>query len=160
MSMGSLKMTRRFGPLDRLIKKSPSAFKKAQKEGALAFLNWANNGSAKTSRKPPIRWGVLRGSSSVFVGSELVSVYPQIVKPGGGETISPAKSHTAPTTQTTWVWNTDYAKKMHDYKGTLKNNPIDPDGVAGNQWLLMHLRADRDDFMKAIGIAFKRITKI
>jgi hypothetical protein len=154
---GGLKMTMRLAPLRRLQKKSPSAFQKAMEKGAIQFINWANNGSSNSSRKPPIRWGVLRGSASAFVGSKLVFVFPQLVT--GGKTPTPAKGHRAPPTVMTFVWNTDYAKKMHEHKGNW--GPFTKqDADAGNQWLLKHLKADRNDLMKVIGIEFKKETGI
>lgn len=152
---GRLKMTTRMNNLRRLQQKSPKAFRIAMERAAVQFLTWANTGSAKESRKPPIRWGVLRGSSSAFVGDKLVSRFQQEVR--GGKTPTPATSHNAPDTKMTFVWNTDYAKKMHEHKGGW--GPFtEQDADAGNQWLLKHLKADRNDLMKMIGIEFKKET--
>lgn len=145
-------------PLKNLQRKSPEKFRKAMEKGAVAFLNWANLGSGKCSRKPPIRWGVLRGSSTAFVGKKLVFIYPQVITPGGLEQTSPAISYNGKDFVITWVWNTSYAKKMHEWgqnpnEGWGKRTRQDLD--AGNQWLLMHLDKDRDDLMKVIAKEFK-----
>jgi len=72
-----LKLTIDLAPLKRLQRKSPKAFDRAQRKAAVQFLNWANNGSKNSAKKPPIRWGVLRGSSSAFIGTQLVTTYSQ-----------------------------------------------------------------------------------
>jgi hypothetical protein len=155
---GSMKFKEKpFPELQPLIKKSPNAFKNAQKKGAIQFLNWANNGSAKETRKPPIRWGVLRGSSSAFVGSELVQTYDIPIMAGADERPTPAQSHNAKDDQMTWVWNTDYATKMHETN--YKPGPFTAqDGNAGPKWLEKHLNADKDDLMKVIGMEYKKET--
>lgn len=151
---GKLKMRMDLSPLRRLQRQSPKKFAKASEKGVIAFINWCNLGSGKCSRKPPIRWGVLRGSSSGFVGNKLVFTYPQIITPGGLEQISPATSHSAKPTTLTFVWNTEYAKKMHEWAGSW-GEATKQDLDAGNQWLLMHLDKDRDDLMKVIAKEFK-----
>lgn len=142
-------------PLEALAKKSPEMFNKSMKKGVIQFLTWANNGSAKESRKPPIRWGVMRGSSSGFVGNELVTVFKQRVRTGAEETPGPAISYSAPPTTMTWVWNTDYAAKMHEWKGGW-GSFTEQDQDAGNKWAELHLKADREDLMKVIGIEYKK----
>lgn len=158
---GSLKLTMNLAPLKRLQKKSPAAFKKAMEKGAIQFLNWANNGSKNESRKPPIRWGVLRGSSSAFVGSKLVQIFSQQITPGGKERPTPATSHEATGLVIIWVWNTNYAKKMHEWgkkakerwgKFTLQ------DTDAGRKWLEKHLIKDKKDLMKMISLEFGQET--
>lgn len=142
-------------PLQRLMKASPKFFNIAMERGAIQFLNWANNGSSKESRKPPIRWGVLRGSSSAFVGSRLVAVYPQPIT-SGGEPVTPERTNVAKNTVMTFVWNTEYATKMHEWKGGWGPFTIQ-DGDAGNKWLEKHLRADKDLLMQMITLEFKKV---
>lgn len=144
-----------FGPLRKFAKKSPTAFKKAMKVGAIQFLTWANTGSRKESRTPPIRWGVLRGSSSAFLGNELVTIFPVSILPGAKEEPSPASSATAPEMTITWVWNTDYATKMHEWKGGWGKYTVQA-GDAGNKWLEKHIKADREILMETIGREFKK----
>lgn len=153
-------MTMKLAPLKKLQRKSPAIFKKAMEKGAIQFLTWANTGSKLEKRTPPIRWGVLRGSSSAFVGNKLVTTFQQSIKSGAPEKPTPATSHAALAALIiTWVWNTNYAWKMHEWgkkpkqkwgKFTLQA------GNAGNKWLEKHLQRDRNDLMKVIGLEFKK----
>jgi hypothetical protein len=80
----------------------------AKKKVALQLLNFVSNGSSKTSVVPPKRFGQLRASGSVFVGSELVKVTT-------GDKGTPAKDHTEPDDMTITVgFNTPYAARMHE----------------------------------------------
>lgn len=153
---GRIKTSFNFSALKKLQEKSPIAFKKAMQKGAIQFLTWANTGSAKESRKPPIRWGVLRGSSSAFVGNDLVKIFPQVIKTGANERPTPAESYGgARDLVITWVWNTDYAARMHETKYNL--GPFSKqDGNAGPKWLEKHIRSDKQDLYSVIGIEFKK----
>lgn len=144
-------------PLKELARKSPRHFKLAMSRAGIQFLNWANNGSTNVSRKPPIRWGVLRGSSSVFIGHELVQIYKQLIRPGADETPTPAQSHRAPPLTLTFVWNTDYAAKMHEWKGNWGPFTVQ-DGDAGNKWLEQHLQKDKNNLMQVISKEFGKET--
>lgn len=154
---GNIKITLDLAPLKKLERQSLKAFDKAMEKGAIQFLTWANTGrgGAKSPRKPPIRWGILRGSSSAFVGSRLVQVFDQPIDAAANEQPTPARSHGADPTTMTFVWNTDYASKMHEYKG--EGGPVtrrDPN--AGGKWLEEHLKADREALMEFIGIMFSK----
>lgn len=129
--------------LAKLEKQSPKAFEFGLTVGAIQFLTWANNGSTKEPRKPPIAKGFLRGSSSAFVGSKLVGVYT-------GENNKEAnRSYAENGLNVTWGWNADYATKMHESEYNL--GPVSvQDGDAGNKWLEKHLDADRELFMKVV----------
>ena len=156
---GKIDISINLKPLQELQRKSPEMFKKAQKVAAIQFLTWANNGSANTSRKPPIRWGVLRGSSSGFVGDVLISIFPSVIKPGAPDEISPAESYSGKEYVITWVWNTDYAARLHETEwdpGIFSTQ----DGDTGNKWVEIHLLKDKDDLMKVIGLEFKRLSGI
>jgi hypothetical protein len=133
-------------------RKSPDIFRKAMERGGIQFLNWANNGSANTSKKPPIRWGVLRGSSSAFMGQKLIATFKDVqVKEG---TPTPADSYAGEDMVLTWGWNTDYAAKMHEWNGGW--GPFTKqDGNAGRKWLEEHLDADRNDLWKMITKEYK-----
>lgn len=152
---GKLKIHTRMPGLKYMQKMSPVIFKHAMEKGVIQFLTWANTGSAKESRKPPIRWGVLRGSSSGFVGNELVTTYKQNIKPGAGEIPTPAESYDGKDLVATWAWNTDYATKMHEtnYKG---GTFTQQDGDAGNKWLERHLKKDKEALYKMIASEFKK----
>ena len=157
--IGALKTTTNFTGLKKLQKESADMFEKSMAKGGIQFLNWANNGSKNESKKPPIRFGVLRGSSSVFVDKKLISVFDIPIKAGAKERPSPAKTNDVPKPLTlTFVWNTNYANKMHEHDGNW--GPFTTaDGDAGNKWLEEHLKADRqdlidfikDDFQNAMG---------
>ena len=155
--MMKLKLSMNLQPLQKLAKKSPEHFKTAMSKGAIQFLNWANTGSRGDSRKPPIRWGVLRGSSSAFLDGKLLSIYPQAIGAEADEKPTPARSApqggSSPTA--TWAWNTDYATKMHEWMGTF-GEATQRDGDAGNKWLERHLQADKDNLFKMIATEFKK----
>lgn len=141
--------------LKQLARKSPAEFRKAQEKATIQLLTWMNNGSPGTSAKPPIRFGVLRGSSSAFVGSNKLKDFSITIKPGGKETISPAGSYSAPDNTSIIVYNTDYAAKMHEWEGNWGDFTVQ-DGDAGNKWIEKHLQADKDLFMKVIGLEVKK----
>ena len=151
---GKLRIHIRMNGLKALQRKSPKLFKDAMKKGAIQFLNWANNGSAKEPRKPPIRWGVLRGSSSAFVGNDLVTVF-DIVVSGTGDKPTPLKTYSAADTVITWIWNTAYATKLHETKWN--PGPFSrQDGDTGNKWVERHLRKDKEDLIAFIAKEFKK----
>ncbi|GAG92747.1 unnamed protein product, partial [marine sediment metagenome] len=78
------------------------------------------------------------------------------IKSGAPERPTPATSHAAITALIiTWVWNTDYGVKMHEWTGGWGKFTIQA-GNAGNKWLEKHLRRDRNDLMKVIGMEFKK----
>lgn len=133
--------------LEELRKKSPEAFQKAMERAAIQFLTWANNGSARSFSKPPIRYGVLRASSSAFLGSRFLGAFPQNVDSGSDEHATPAHTGSGeknPFTAT-FVWNTEYAARMHE--GFYKPGPVTKnDPGAGRKWLENHLKADGEDF--------------
>lgn len=156
---GKLKITMNLAPLKKLQRQSSKAFEKAMQRGAIQFLNWCNTGSKNESRKPPIKWGVLRGSSSAFVGGKLVRIFPQQITPGGKERPTPATSHGAIGLVITWVWNTIYAAKMHEWKGRW-GKFTRQDMNAGNKWLEKHLQKDRNDLIKMISLEFGRETRM
>jgi len=130
-------------------KKSPKALEKALEIAGIQFLTWANNGSSKESRKPPIRRGFLRGSSSVFLGGRLLGVFQ-------GENNSEAnRSHSDQPFTLTWGWNSEYATKMHETE--YNPGPFSrQDGDAGNKWLERHLSADRDLLMALTAEEFRK----
>lgn len=139
-----------FKGLKMLQKESATLFEKAMAKGGIQFLNWANNGSKGSPKKPPIRFGVLRGSSTAFVDKKLVSVFDIIIKEGAKERPTPAKTNDVPKPLTlTFVWNTDYATRMHEHEGNW-GKFTQQDGDAGNKWLEEHLKADKDDLIEFI----------
>lgn len=141
-------------PLKKLQKESPKFFRKSMEKGAIQFLTWANTGTGKSSKKPPIRWGVLRGSSSAFVGSKLVSIFKQATT--GEEQPTPAEQYNGDPSKMTWVWNTKYATKMHEWKGNW-GPYTKQDGSAGAKWAEEALDANSKDLIKMIETEFFKL---
>ena len=135
--------------IDKLAKQSPKLIDETLKVAGIQFLTWANNGSPKEPAKPPIKWGFLRGSSSVFLGGTLVSVYE------GEDNKDANKSFKAGPRTLTWGWNAVYATRMHeeDYTPGPKSAQ---DGNAGNKWAEKHLSADKEDLMAFIAADLKK----
>ncbi len=156
---GQVKFDFNLEKLKEFKKKSPKFFKEAAKAGAVAWLNWANMGSARESRKPPIRWGVLRGSSSAFVGNELVMIFPFDIEGEAEKGATPAKSYSAKDLIITWVWNTDYAYRMHEWKGNW-GEATERDTDAGNKWAEKHLIKDKNDLIEVIGKKFRKVSPL
>jgi hypothetical protein len=147
MTIDDKQMQRR---LQKLYRESPKDFIFALEVAGLQFLTWANNGSTKESRKPPIRRGFLRGSGSVFVGGKLVGLAP-------GNNREANTSHSAQATTVTFGWNAAYAAKMHE--GEYNLGPYSQqDGDAGNKWLELHLKADKENFMALVTKEFRKRT--
>lgn len=103
---------------------------------AIQMLTYMNTGSPNEPIKPPIRWGVLRGSSSVFVGDKLAGM-----SLGTKEKGSPALSYQGSKEEITVVYNTSYAAKMHEWNGGWGAYTLQ-DGNAGAKWVEKHLTAD------------------
>lgn len=144
---GSLKVRVKLPGIEKLIKGNNVFLQKAQEKAALQMLTWMNSGSPNTSAKPPIMWGVLRGSSSAFVNNVLVAVFESSGITGA---ITPAiKADNPKKNKTIWVWNTAYSAKMHYWTGGWGPVTIQ-DGDAGNQWVWLHLKNDAKSWYKLI----------
>lgn len=145
-----------FKELKKMQREHPAAFKKALEKGAIQLMTWMNDGSPREDRTPPIRWGILRGSASAFVGNKFVGVAPSTAR--GVPT--PAKSYEAPSPmRVTIIYNTNYAARMHEWKGGWGEKTIQA-GNAGNKWIEKHLIADKDAFMEVVAEAFKKEAKL
>lgn len=158
MSKTGIEMQMDLKPLKKLQRKSPEIFNKAMKKGAIQFLKWANEGSERETRKPPIRWGVLRGSASAFVGSQLVamSAAEQTGSQAGASTKNaPLTQYKEVPTTISWIWNTTYAAAMHEHTGNW-GEATSADSDAGNKWLEKHLIADKEALMDMIEKEFWR----
>ena len=156
---GKLRMKQDLNGLSSLAKRSPEAFRHGQTVGGIQLLTWANTGSKNTSATPPIRWGVLRGSSSVLLGGKLVKIFNISIAPEATEEPTPATSHTADNTTLTFVWNTDYALDMHEWTGGWGEATIRANN-AGAKWLEKHLDKDRNDLMRVIATETKKKMRI
>jgi len=141
--------------ISKLMKKMPEEMIKALEIAGIQFMTWCNQGSPKQPAKPPIRFGVLRGSSSVFVNSKLISVYNQQIKQGAKDIPTPNKSQRTDKFEIVVGWNTDYASKMHEWTGHW--GPFtQQDGDAGNKWAEKHLKSDKEALISMITIDFKK----
>ena len=94
------------------------------------------------------------------MGRDFVKSFEGIVSSGSPERPTPATSGgaVAPTT-VTWVWNTDYATKMHEHTGNWGAFTVQ-DGNAGRKWLEEHLSADKDSFYDVVKREFQKEARI
>ena len=139
---------------------SEAAFAEGEKKAAVQFLTWCNAGSPSEPATPPIRWGVLRGSSSVFVESEFLNDYPQKIKSGANETPDPLKSYTGKKGVITIVYNLEYAFRMHEERGkTWENLGFYSEQAmnATDKWLEKHLASDGKDLYAMIARVVSKI---
>jgi hypothetical protein len=136
----------------------PKAVNRGMKKGADTLLDWMNEGSSKESRTPPVYYGDLIESSSVFVGSDLAGAggRAQGAKPGAGTlNADPLTNYNGKSFTITVIYNSSYAAKMHEWMGGWgKYTRARKD--AGNKWVEKHLQADKDELMKIIGKSIKR----
>lgn len=145
--------------IPRLMRTSSASFQKAKEKMGVQMLTWMNAGSPNESATPPIRWGVLRGSSTVFVGGSLVGIYPQKIHTGAGEEITPATSYDGKKEVVTVVWNTNYAYKMHEERGK-KWQDLGPfsaqSGNATDKWVEKHLNADKESLYELMATIIRK----
>lgn len=134
--------------LRKLMKANPALFAAALEKPALQMLTWMNTGSPREAKTPPIKTGALRGSGSAFVGSKLIGTTP----PATGAT--PAQSGSAPPATVHWVYNTEYAAKMHEWDGGW-GDYTEQAKDAGNKWMEAHIRADRAAFSEFVAKEYK-----
>lgn len=147
--------------IPEFVKTSLKSFDTSLAKGGIQMMTWMNSGSPKSSATPPIRWGVLRGSTTVFVGQKLINVFQQDIKSGGSESPDPLKSYNGKPGIITVVWNTDYAFTMHEerYKpGKWKElGPFSKQAKnATDKWAEKHLAADKEILYKFIALMFKK----
>jgi len=141
--------------------RTSGADKQAKIVVASSLLNWTVNGSINEPVVPPIMTGQLRGSGSVFVGSELIHTTKGEYAQG-----TPNLSHNDNVNVITVGFNTSYAVKMHETKWIaggkipskqVKNNP-NIIGDVGNKFLERHLIADGKDLIKLYAKILKKET--
>lgn len=137
------------------------AFTKAQIQTAIQWLGWINNGSPSEPATPPIRWGVLRASSSAFVGAKLIGTQKQSISVGAKELPDPAKSYTGKKGVITVVYNVKYAFKMHEerYKTWIILGSASERAKAGEKWLEKHVAKDGKDLYDHIARIVKKILR-
>lgn len=138
--------------------KKTADFRARQKVG-LALLNFVLNGSSQEKVVPPIRWGVLRGSGSVFVDDVLVGDTKGNYPDGTPNTSYQTKPH-----QVTIGFNTAYAARLHETKWVpggvvpskqaVKNPGMLTD--VGNKFVEKHIVADREVLLKLYAEVMKK----
>lgn len=134
---------------EEILKKvSLVAMTEAMEKAGIEFIRWCNVGSPNESAVPPIRWAILRGSCSVFVGDKLVSIFQPPEGIDGEPT--PAMTNDNPKQlEMKIVYNTDYATKVHEDLD-LKYSQRSLVAGAQKKWLEKHCAADADDFWKLV----------
>lgn len=135
--------------LRHLQRQSPQLFAMALEKPAIQMLTWMNTGSPREPVTPPLKTGALKGSGSAFVGPKLVGTTP----PATGAT--PAQSGNAPPLAVHWVFNTEYAAKMHEFPDSY-SELSQAAGATGNKWMEKHISADRDAFIEFIEKEFAK----
>jgi len=132
--------------LKRIEREFPKGFQAGLRAGALSMLAWANAGSPRESRTPPIRWGILRGSSVAFVAGQIVGTGP----PPRVGTIEPAPSaERSGRYDVQIVWNVAYATRMHEWAGNW-GDATRRARDAGPKWAERHVDADSEAFTKVV----------
>lgn len=137
--------------LRKMLRANDQLFAKALERPAIQMLTWMNVGSVREPRTPPLKTGTLKGSGSAFVGSKLVGTTPNTSEAGsGGGKPTPATASNAPTPTTVhWVYNTDYAAKMHEWPRAY-SALSQAAGAVDNKWMEAHIRADREAFAEFV----------
>jgi hypothetical protein len=139
--------------------KNTANFKALQAVG-LQLLNFSLNGSSGESTVPPIKFGVLRGSGSVFVNGILVGDTKSNYSNG-----TPNNEYSTSTDNDVTVgYNTAYAAKLHETnwvpggarpsKQATRNPAIT--GDVGNKWIEKHLKADGKVLLGLYADIFKK----
>lgn len=125
---------------------------KSRQKVALQLLNWSLEGSANESVVPPILDGILRGSGSVFVGSQLVGDSKDKYPEG-----TPNASYSAHRDVITIGFNTAYAARMHETDWN--PGPVSKQsGDTGKKFIERHLKADGKDLIELYATFFKQET--
>lgn len=129
--------------------KSEKTIQGALDRAALAMLEWTEMGAPWNPKQAPIRWGILSGSGSVFVGSRLINTSAKSPRKGSA---TPNRSYSGNKHTITVGFNTAYAARMHETK--LNPGPFSrqagPERYPGNQWVTSHLQTDGPQLMKVI----------
>lgn len=144
----------------RIEKVSDEAFKEAEEKAAVQLLTWCNAGSPSEPATPPIRWGVLRGSSSVFVENKFIDNYNEKIKSGAKDTPDPLKSYNGEKGVITIIYNLEYAFRMHEERGkTWQNLGVYSQQAANatDKWLEKHLASDGKDLYAMIARIVSKI---
>jgi hypothetical protein len=149
------------GIKDTLVVNKESADFKARQKLGLQLINFINNGSANEPVVPPIMFGILRASGSVFVDNILVGDTKALNADG-----TPATEYNeAKPGDVTVGFNTAYAHRLHETTWTpggknpskqAQNNPGMLSDV-GNKFVEKHLSSDRESLMALYAAEFKKV---
>jgi hypothetical protein len=115
---------------------------KIKKKCAVQLLTWANTGSPNEKTVPPIKEGFLRGSGSVFVGSEFVLSDSKY----NNNFINKSNNDNNKNVITIG-YNVPYAAKMHEHLGEWGEQSKKA-GNVGNKFLEKHIKNDCKDVVK------------
>lgn len=128
------------------LKKAEKVFKeetvRALKIVGVQLLNNVIMGSRNEPIRPPILTGMLRGSGSVFVGSEFIKDSKD-----QGNNGTPVNNYPASNpNQITIIFNTAYATRIHENYDSMKPGEASiRAGNVGGKFLEKHLKADAHD---------------
>jgi hypothetical protein len=124
----------------------------ARQKVGIQLINNVANGSPKESSVPPILFGLLRGSGSVFLGSKFVYETPKVDGQG-----NPNKSHSEKDGVVTIGFDTAYAARMHetDWEPGPKSKHS---GNVSNKFVEKHLRADKEELLRFYALLVKKGT--
>lgn len=125
----------------------------ARARTAMQILSWTNKGSSQESTVPPIKYGILRGSGSVFVGSKLVRTTAGDYQGG-----TPCTDYSSSDNNITIGYNTAYAARLHERDDWTPGKISTQSGNVGNKWLEKHLAADGPAAMKMYAAELKELT--
>lgn len=146
----------------RNVDKSTADFK-AKAAMGLQLLNFCVNGSSKERVKPPIRWGILRASGSVFADGVLLGDTKALSADG-----KPATDYSScPPSCVAVGFNTSYASRLHESDAwtpggdppseQAMRNPAMLENV-GNKWVEKHLIADKETLLALYAAKLKEAT--
>jgi hypothetical protein len=125
----------------------------------LQLLNWIANGSSRSAVVPPIKLGILRGSGSVFVGTELVGV-SEDPSNGQGTPNTSYSGRNFPNVITVG-YNTAYASYVHEGLPPAGNlNLGEQSLISGDvqgQFITAHLMADGKASTKFYATLLKKV---
>lgn len=127
------------------LKAAWSADKIARKKGLMALglqlLNNTINGSPAEPVVPPILYGYLRGSGSVFLGSELLSKSDKFGYTEKKSNVFPNEIYNGKENEVTVGFNAPYAARLHE-TNWISGKISQQSGDVGNKFLEKHLKKD------------------
>lgn len=140
-----------------LLAKSRKELRAAMVKGAIQLIDWTANGSPVNEKRPPIRWGILSGSGSAFVGGQFITTTESAGK-GGTPNRQLHNTDATGKIKITIGYNTEYAAAVHEgltrSGDEMKPGPYSrqagPTRYPGNKWLSSHLQTDGPLLLKVV----------